>query len=228
METDYKKIFYAGMINNEYPPKEKKLKKTGLSLRKLERAFPYLLGEGRGSLGKLQIYFSLLPEYAGKTLLGGKPKIWKPETAKRLMYEAGEKAYAYEDCTEQIIAVDLNKYTDAIPIELWAAWLYQQRPFDSICVSLSPEEGEQELRQLTELIAPYLPRMKKVVFRGEKSQLSEMLEDYLYEEFGIVMIETGRKLPDMPNLNLNSFENRLETVKFLDTAVKNGYNTEVD
>lgn len=228
METDYKKIFYAGIINNEYPPKGQKLKKTGLSLRRLERVFPYLLGEGRGNLGKLQIYFSLLPEYAGKTLLGGKPKIWKPEMAEKLMYGAGEKAYAYMDCTEQIITMDLSKYTDAIPIELWAAWLYQKKPFDSICVSLSPEGGEQELWQLTELIVPYLPRMKKVAFRGQKSQLSEMLEDYLYEEYGIVMTETAKIPPDMPNLDLNCFENRFETVKFLDTAVKNGYNTEVD
>ncbi len=228
METYYKKIFYAGIQYNEYPVKGQKLKKTGLSLKKLDRAFPYLLGEGRGNMGKLQIYFSLLPEYEGKTLFRGTPKVWKPQVADRLMYKAGEKACAYKDCTEQIITTDLSKYAEALPIELWAAWLYQKRPFDSICISMIPEGGEQELWQITELITPYLSRMKKVVFRGQKNRLSERLEEYLYEEFGIVMTDMEKIPVNMPNLDINSSENRFETLKFLDTAVKNGYNTKVN
>lgn len=228
METYYKKIFYAGIAYKEYPEIGQKLKKTGLPLKKLGREFPFLLGEGRGTMGKLQIYFSLLPEYAGKTLFGGKPKVWKPEMARKLLHGAGEKAYVYKECSEQIIEVDLGEYAEEVPIELWAAWLYQQRPFDSICISVDQESGERELRQLIELIAPYLPRMKRVAFKGQRSQLSERLEDYLYEEFGIVMMDTEKIATDMVHINLSYFENRLEAVKFLDTIVKNGYNTDVD
>lgn len=223
METYYKKIFYVGIAYREYPEKGRKIKKEGLSLKKLDRNFPYLLGEGRGNMGKLQIYFSLLPEYSGKTLFRGEPKAWKPEIIKKLLRRASEKAYDKE-CREQIIAAGLGEYEEAVPIELWAAWLYQKRPFESICVSIEQESGEEELRQLTELISPYLPRMKKVAFKGPRSQQSEVLEDYLYEEFGIVMTYVEKTPADMMYINLN----RLEMVKFLDTVVKNGYNTDVD
>lgn len=246
METSYKKIFYAGISYKEYPQKGQKLKKTGLPLKKLNREFPYLLG-GRRKTGKLKIYFSLLPEYAGKTLLGGKPRLWKPEQAERLIYEAGEKASADQGCREQIIAADFRGYcgyTEPLPLELWAVCLYQQRPFDSICVSFPKEAGEGELWRLAELMGPYFPRMKRVACKGPASSLSDQLEDYLYGEFGIVMtgienlpagtlcIDFGQEESSgeisRPDHKKVKYINHFETLKFLDTAVKNGYNTKVN
>ncbi len=225
MEVYCKKIFYAGIAYQEYPVKGQRLKKTGLPLKKLNREFPYLTGERRGNMGRLQIYFSLLPEYAGKKLLSGKPKIWKPEMIERLLFLSGEKAYACQGCTEKLIVTDISKYKETLPIELWAVRLYQQRPFDSICISMTPDGGEQELWRLTELLGPYLSRMKRVVLKGSGSPASELLGDYLYEEFGIIMTETEKIPKDMVYLD---FKNNYETLKFLDTAVKNGYNTEVN
>lgn len=225
METYYKKIFYGGIAYGECPLKGQKLKKTGLPLKKLDREFPYLLGEGRANAGKMQVYFSLLPEYSGKTLIGGKPKMWKPEMAEKLLAEAGERAYVHQECAEQMITMDIDRYGEALPTELWAVFLYQKRPFDSICVSMTPDGGEQELWQLVELLSPYLPRMKRVAFMGRKNRISEQLEAYLYEEFGIIMGETEKIPKDMLYLD---FKNRSEPLKFLDTAVKNSYNTEVN
>lgn len=228
MKTFYKNLFYGTIAASEYPPKGEKLKKTGLPIQRLTREIPYLLGEGRGNKGKLQIYFSLLPEFAGRTFFGKKPRSWKPEAAERLLHDAGERAYVNADCAEQIIAADLKQYKEEIPIELWAAWLYHQRPFDSICVSLDEESGQKELQQLTDLIAPYLPRMRRIACRGPRGQCAEMLEKYLYEEFGIVMTDAEKISGVLPAFDLNGFESRLKTLKFLDTVVKNGYNTKVD
>ena len=235
METYYKKIFYAGIAYKECPAKGQNLKKTGLPLKKLSREYSYLLGGGRGNMGKLQIFIALLPEYAGKTLIGGKPKEWKREMAGKLLYEAADRASFSLDCSEQIIATDFACAKD-VPVELWAVCIYQQRPFDSICISLFPDGGERELEQVRELIAPYLPRMKRVAYKGQKSRMSETLEDYLYEEYGIVMTDTEKIPSDMLYLDFGQegargggkYLNQSENLKFLDTAVKNGYNTDVD
>lgn len=231
METDYKQIFYVGIADNEYPPKGQNLKWTGLPLRKLDREFPYLLGEGRRKVRKLQVYFVLLPEYAGKTFFRGRPRSWKPETIRKFLDHAWEKASIEQGCTEQVVTMDLGVYAQTLPIELWAVRLYQKRPFDSICILQDQETGERELEQLVELITPYLPRMKNVVFKGRKSENSERLADYLYEEFGIVMAESENIPADMPVIDLGVEKKTagyVETLKFLDIAVKNGYNTEVN
>ena len=244
METEYEKIFYAGIAYNEYPQKGQSLKKTGLSLRKLEREFPYLLGEGRRKVRKLQVYFTLLPEYAGKTFFGGNPRKWKPETIRRFLDDAWERASIGQGCTEQAAAWYLRRSTDLLPIELWAVRLYQERPFDSICILYEQAVGEEELWQLKELIAPYLPRMKKVVFKGPESEASEILADYLYGEFGIVMTKAENTPTDIPVIDFRvedgdggvlqsgrkkmKYISPVETLKFLDIAVKNGYNTKVN
>ncbi len=276
METDYKRIFYVEIAWEKHPESGQNLKKTGLHLKKLGREYPYLLGRGRRKINKLQIYFVLLPEYAGKRLFSGKMKNWKPECAQKLLNEAWERAYVSHGCTEQIFALPYKSYAEncqesifvnllstgpspVLPVELWAVGLYQSRPFDSLCIMLPEDAGEQEAEQLKELMEPYLPRMKRVIFKGPKSTASELLNDYLYEEFGIVMTETQRVLSGMPVLDFctqeygsgkgysalgdtrkdkvyNLQEGRKwpayisegEILKFLDIAVKNGYNTKVN
>lgn len=277
METDYKRIFYLGIAWEEYPEKGQNLKKTGLYLKKLEREYPYFFGGGRRKIKKLQVYFALLPEYAGKKLLSGKMKTWKPENVQKLLNDAWERAYINCNCTEQIfteqilsqsykrdseqIPVELmsTRFSSALPAELWAVCLYQARPFESLCILLPEDAGELEAGQLKELMEPYLPRMKRVVFKGPESMASESLADYLYEEFGIVMTQTQRIPLDMPVIDFgiqrcggeslqSVFEgnirdegcnfqegqkrhvyiSRNEILKFLDIAVKNGYNTKVN
>ena len=108
METDYKKLFYAGIEYGGFPSKGKKLKKKGLPVKRLKRELPYLLGEGRIVVKKLQVYYALLPEYSGKTLVAGKPKGWKSHVAGQLLEEAKIRAERSFDCREQLMGQGLN------------------------------------------------------------------------------------------------------------------------
>lgn len=244
METNNKNIFYMGIASGQYPEKGYDLKKLGLPVRKIGREYPYLLGKERARAGRLQIYYVLLPEYSGKTFFRGRPKRWKEDRAQRLLEEAEERAVIGYDCREQVSAPQLTRNPMRIPPELMAVCLYQYRPFDKLCISLPGESREQELDEALELLTPYLPRMKQVTFAGEEGEAAGLLEDYLYEEFGIVMTRTAKVPDDRPWLDLGedgSLEScpavssgkikcvsRRETLKFLDTTVKSGYNTKVD
>lgn len=247
MENNGTKIFYTGIAYGAYPEEHgkinsRKVVKEGLPIKKLSREFPYLLGEKRAGAGRLLIYYALLPEYRRKNFFSGQPKGWKPETAQQLLEDAVRKAIVTFDCREQLCAPELHKQPGQIPIELTAALLYRQRPFDKICITLAAEGGEYGLSQVIELINPYLPRTRQVFFKGEDSPVCEMLEDYLYDQFGIIMTRTDVPPSDIPWLDMEETDlpagkapldgqrhiNSLETLKFLDTAVKNGYNTKVN
>ena len=98
--------------------------------------------------------------------------------------------------------------------------------------------------RLITIAEPYLQRINYALFVGEKDAGAEMLEDYLYEEYGIIMtygkypvsntvwIDLGdaenRKLSKYAKENGICHINRTEVLKFLDTAAKNGYNTKVN
>ena len=247
MENRETKIFYGGIAYGAYPEEDgkvnaRKLVKEGLTLRKLRREFPYLLGENHAETGKVQIYYALLPEYRRKALFSGHPKSWKPESAWRLLAEAEKRAAVALGCSGQLWGTGLNKQSQQIPIELTAALLYRQRPFDKICITLAAEGGEYNLRQVIDLISPYLPRTRQVFFKGEDNPSYDVLEDYLYEQFGMIVTKIDVPPPDIPWLDLEEqdfcagnapFEsqrhiNSMGTLKFLDTTVKNGYNTKVN
>ena len=101
--------------------------------------------------------------------------------------------------------------------------------------------------------------MKRIIYKGQESKASSWLTDYLYEEFGIVMMGVQKLPSDMPVLDFGIQEwgsrklssssggsikyevhnlrkgkakavyiSSAEILKFLDIAVKNGYNTKVN
>ena len=254
METNYSRIFFGGIAYGAYPEPGSRLVKTGLPLKRLGRDFHYLLGQGRTGAGRLQIYHALLPQYSGKTFFRGRPREWKGQTALRLLSQAAERAGRDWDCREQIFfqeetgcgpgscetpLFESGGVQGELPAQLWAACLYRCRPFDRLCVSLDEERGEQSLSMALELLLPYLPRLRQAMYFGEESEAFLELEDYLYAEFGIVMTRVCRVPREIPWLDLRqetTGENpgpirplsRPGILKFLDTAVKNGYNTIVN
>lgn len=237
-------IFYMGIAYGVWGKEIRRLKKDGLPIQKMGREFSYLWGEGRGRKGRVQIYYALLPEYQGKRKFSGALKGWKPEIVKALLAQTAEKAAVGFNCRELLCSPALRQNPEQVPEELLAVCLYRQRPFDRLCISLPRDGGEYQMQHAVELLSPYLTRIRQVVLKGDDSEASRLLEQYLYEEFGIIMIRSGAADPGMPWLDLSDGEgniyerrenpgsrgyiSRVEALKFLDTAVKNGYNTEVN
>ena len=241
METNYLNLFYAGILYGQYAENGKKLTGEGLAVRKLGREFPYLMGRGRGAAGRMLIYYALLPQYSKKTKFTGKPKGWKKDTAVKLLERAEQKAVVEWGCREQILAPEFGKDPGRMPFELLAVCLYRLRPFDKLCISLPEDAGECDFEQVLDLMTPYLPRMRQVMLAGRERPVTERLENWLYEEFGIILIKKEKPPAKTPWLDLcaenekqeragSSLENSgrvscRDALNFLDTAVKNGYNT---
>ncbi len=94
------------------------------------------------------------------------------------------------------------------------------------------------------LLRPYLSRIRKAVICGPESENKYRIREELYQEFGLVLFEGGRPEPEMVWLDLREEEerkaekekgnlrvkyvSRSQAWNFLDTTVKNGYNTEVN
>lgn len=261
MEKEEKNIFYAGIAEGEWG-KRRELCRKGLPVSRVSRKLPYLTWEGRNVQSELQIYFSLLPQYE-KSILGryrfykygkdadfNKP-IWEAETAAKLIGRAAEKAADTWGCRDCLLCPLLGGDGE-LPGEVMAAYLYQLRPFERVCIAL-PEDGDYYVEQALWLLRPYLPRIRQAIVRNGESENGSRLREELYSEFGLVAMQTAEPLPGMVCLDLRdekgSAEGRLaeavkaaggktaegfkcvdrdRTWKFLDTMVKNGYNTKVN
>lgn len=176
------------------------------------------------------------------------------ETVKSLENELDGVGIRYVYATEEVAnrLPKESRFWQECDIEeltgrLSEVYLYQKRKnyrdsfFD---FSLPKECGEMAVMRLITIAEPYLQRINHALFVGEKDAGAEMLEDYLYEEYGIIM--TYGKYPvsntiwidleNAENQNLSKYAkengichiNRAEVLKFLDTAAKNGYNTKVN
>lgn len=143
---------------------------------------------------------------------------------------------------------ELNRSQD-LPLELYAVCLKKvktDKKSDLSTVSLSfPDDcGEITVEGVRRLLLPYLPRMNVVIYVGEESEATRQLEVFLYEEYGILLSYEKKPHQDAvwidlrekagESLNRYAIENKIyhlnsaEVWKFLDTTVKNGYNTKVN
>ncbi|MDO4304250.1 MAG: hypothetical protein Q4D94_10065 [Bacillota bacterium] len=258
MEKEEKNIFYAGIAEGEWG-KRRELCRKGLPIRKMSRKLSYLTYEGRNVQAKLQVYFALLPQYE-KSILGryrfykyGKNTdlnnpIWKAETAAKLVGQAADAAADAWGCRDHLLDPLLGGGKEELPGEVMAAYLYQLRPFDSVCILL-PEDGEYFAEQALWLLRPYLPRIRQAAVCNGESENGQRIREELYLEFGLVAMQTVKPLSGMVYLDLRNEAERLpeavklagdkpagdfkcvnrdRTWKFLDTMVKNGYNTKVN
>lgn len=174
--------------------------------------------------GSVSVYYALWPEYRKKSLFRKKPVKWKIPDLQKELEELKQKAECDYDCWEMLYSAQFQEKAwpveaQDLPFCVLQAWLYAQRPFDTLYLPEEWNQGMQDVEQLMELLIPYLPRLKNVVWTGEEGMVSENLQNYLYEEYGMILL-FDRRIPDGAVVI-----RRAQAWKFLDATVKNGYNT---
>lgn len=117
-------------------------------------------------------------------------------------------------------------YEELPPMPLLEAMLYEKKGFHSLDIVLPPESRTGVMDTLIHLLNPYLARINTISVVGEEEGLFAELEDYFYGEYGIVVNRAKRAGKN--GFILNLWSGAEETLKFLDTMVKNGYNTKVN
>ncbi len=174
--------------------------------------------------GSVSLYYALWPEYRRKSLFRKKPKEWKVLELQKELEKLKGRAECDYDCWEMLYSRQFQEKAwpmaaQDLPFCILQAWLYAQRPFDTLYLPEEWNQGMQDAEQLMELLIPYLPRLKQVVWMGEEGTVSESLQNYLYEEYGMILL-FDRRIPDGAVVI-----RRAQAWKFLDATVKNGYNT---
>ena len=240
MKKNIISILYIGLASGQFY-------EAGIAIQKLPERLPFPKGE-------LQVYAALLPEYCGKTFFRHKSKSWKPVAVRRVIHEARERlANEIEEPKsetvkfEMVVSPQVQQIVEQfaqVPTELLAARLYASRPFLKICISMSSVAEVAQLEQVIALLKPYLAGLQQVIWVGKPSWLSDKLEEYLYQEYGMLMVRANRPPKNVLWLDMREdeeiqsdlrrtfYNNRhihvVETLKFLDTTAKNGYNTGVN
>jgi len=241
MEKKEVKIFYLGIAKGKIYTGGRKIRKMGLPVRELP-VRPEYPG------GYLRIFYALLPEFAGRSVFKRKGRAWKAKDKQRIIQRTVNRANI-EGYGEVLLSAELAGKAQEVPSELLAAYLHSHKPFEQVCICFSGDGGTFEAREAVVLLAPYLRRIRKVYFAGEEGSAAELFTDYLFYEYGIVPERKGKrhkeeehvqsqwicldfyvgeseKRPALPNLASYLRINHAQALKFLDTRIKNGYNTE--
>lgn len=247
-----KKIFYLTIMESEEGYKRPG-RKEPLSVCRCGRGYGFLTGpeaygKRRNQAAALQIYFAFLPvclmeEMKKKRLR----KRWIRRISEAMQFAQQYLGIRGEDIIFSCRLCALFEREQSLPWELYAVCLRTCRQEDGFsCVNLSlPEEcGEERLEEAARILTPYLPRINALVMVGEESESAWRIEDYLYDEYGIVTSYAKRPERDAPWLDLSGQPrpllaafasgnrifhiNESEVLNFLDTAVKSGYNTKVN
>lgn len=257
-EKQIRTIYYLAIDESKIQKEKNKdislrHRKEPLAIYKCRRN--YLFAEGAPSIagkpvvaGKVQIYYSFLPEDFLKDVeKPRKKKYWiqkishTMQAAERLPGGSGSLTVLF---SKEICSIFGRK--QELPCELYGILLFEagkQADLRNITLSLPKEYGPLMAEEALSLIEPYLIRVQNVIFTGEETEAIWEMEDYLYNEYGIVMgygkypaehsvwIVFGEE--DISPLQ-SSREKEIYPInseriwKFLDTLIKSGYNTKVN
>ncbi len=252
MDQHVKNIFYLGMTEEDERYVRRK-RREPIPVYRNEQGCAFLKAPGgggktRSEAGAVRLYFALLP-------LGIQEEMKRKRLKKRWMCKISDALQFAEECLgirgeDVVFSHRLCRLFDrqqALPWELYAVRLRTCRQEEAFrCVNLSiPEEcGEERLEETVRLLMPYLPRINSVVMVGGETESAWRIEDYLYDEYGIVTSYAKRPQQNAPWLDLSGGEagcfgpvafgseichiNDAEVLNFLDTSVKSGYNTKVN
>ncbi len=224
----------------------------GISLYKLKRMLPY---EG----GNVRLFFGVIKEReipARKVNRFGK-ETGKYRRKKRNFHKELEafmkkvQSLVPEETVFFVPGVGLEEFwgqRETLPMQLFAVCLKKEieRVFSQkrVCLSLPEDAGELLAQEVIELFLPYLSKINELVICGQESQCADVIETFVYEEYGILTSYAKKPVKDTLWLDFRYDEdillkryaaengiyhlNHAEVLKFLDTITKNGYNTEVN
>ena len=258
MKKGQKTIYYVGVakekITEEKPGRHIFGRKKKADLLWKHRELPVYKLPGKLSYegGEIQIYYSLLPESILDRETGKKKK--SSENKYLQVRNHFADLAASESGAELVLSADLTKEAgqgSLLPMELYGVCLKQimakeQRSGSrkGLTVSLPKDAGPMTGENLLLLLEPYLARINSMAWLEEESGLRRELEAYLYEEYGILSYDVRKPEENTLWLDISGRRelrmiryagekgiyclNETEVLKFLDTIVKNGYNTEVN
>lgn len=254
MRKEEKNIFYIGIAEGKSAGK-RDLLREGLPIRTLGRKFSYLYWERKNVTVSLQVDYALLPQKEKKLWW---EREWRPEIVEKLLEKTAENAARQCNFPEQAITPLLGRDRSELPIELMAVCLYRYKPFDRVCLSLPEEGERFVDQALWLLRPYLPRIRKAVICGGAnengeliRDELYEefgiVLTDVPKPEPGMVWLDLrdgvepermdeeagpradrGLDIMDKGASFKQKCVNVSQAWKFLDTAVKNGYNTEVN
>lgn len=265
METLIKNIYYIGIAEEKTEEKNQ-----WISLRKTNMAVDIYSQNQKLPFygGFVQLYFSLLPyelteeirpKGTGRRQMSEKAKVRRAYKLQRRKEKQAVKlseeltaviseAKELLEWDELILAPGLcgviGKREEELPAELFAVFLKKLAVREKINLSLGEESGLLTVEEVILLLKPYLSKINYAVFIGEENEAARELEDFLYEEYGMIMSYSKRPVKNavwldfgdknLPLLEKYAAENNIQHInragilKFLDTSAKNGYNTKVN
>lgn len=228
MEKQSKTIFYltTGVVSG----KEKRI-----PVYRCNRKFLY--AEGSPSVagnpvirGELQICFGMLPATMERELgKRGRRKKWLKKI--KAAIDVAQQDFGCTDHEGILFSPELCKLfhrQQDIPRELYGAYLWEERKrrnFHHVVIVLPKEYGFVVTEEVKLLLEPYLAGVNGITFIGKETEGTQELEDFFYQEYGIVSDYENLITDDFVCLNLQC---EGEMLKLLDTAVKSGYNTKVN
>ena len=186
-----------------------------------------LARHGKTRKGYLQYYYVPIPEYHHNFII---KQVWKPEKLKRYIKQAldivnPDDYYLHPDLRRLLGGED--NY-DLPPLALLEAMLSDCEKMDSVEIIL-PADSRIGVRETIEaLLYPHLPHINNVTLVGGNEATCAELADFFYSEFGILSMNLKRPTANThahkrPYI-LDLWSGESETLNFLDTMVKNGYN----
>ena len=186
---------------------------------------------GKIHKGYIQYYFAPIPEYQYHFI---KCRAWKPENLRRYI----QKAFDIIRPDDYYIHPDLRdllggkEQYELPPLSLLEAMLGEREKISAVEIILPADSRIGVKDTISALLYPYLHRVNTVTLIGGSEAVCTELADFFYSEFGILTTHLKRPtvngLPHQRPFVLDLWSGESETLKFLDTMVKNGYNTMVD
>ena len=185
--------------------------------------------QGKTHKGNLKYYFAPIPEFHHNFII---KCFWKPDKLYRYIQSAldivrPDYYYLHPDLRKLL---GIEEYHDLPPMPLLEAMLNENEKLFREKIStldiLLPTESLSGIKDtIATLLYPYLSRINSITLIGGYEAVCAELADFFYSEFGILTTNIKRPNPvSKCPIIIDLWSGESDTLKFLDTMVKNGYN----